>query len=109
MKLITPVITLIVAHLPSILTTKSEPSIHAQLKSVLSPGASIYFPGSEEFDIVTERYQNWKPPRFIAAVEVAAAKDVQKTVRDRHMPIEINSDYTSIQRYNSRIVSAYRF
>ena len=51
-----------------------------QFGSFLSPEASIYFPGSDSFDTATQRWQEWRPPHFLAAVEVANAKDVQHTV-----------------------------
>ncbi|KAI4174451.1 MAG: hypothetical protein LQ348_006376 [Seirophora lacunosa] len=45
-----------------------------QLGSFLSPQASIYLPGSSSFDTATQRWQDWQPPKFLAAVEVATVQ-----------------------------------
>ena len=46
----------------------------------LSRGALIYLSGSEQFDTLTERWQLYAPPTFIAVVVACTEQDVQLTV-----------------------------
>lgn len=64
------------------LATNDDLRTASQLDSFLSPQASIHFAGTPSFDTATERWQDWQPPHFLAAVEVATVKDVQRTVID---------------------------
>jgi hypothetical protein len=52
----------------------------AKLGPRLSSGGLVYFVGSEEFDSLTERWQLYAPPTFIAVVEAGSEQDVQYTV-----------------------------
>jgi hypothetical protein len=52
----------------------------AELGPRLSSGGLVYFTGSEEFDTLTERWQLYAPPMFIAVVEARTEQDVQFTV-----------------------------
>jgi hypothetical protein len=52
----------------------------AELGPRLSYGGLVYFTGSEEFDTLTERWQLYAPPTFIAVVEARTEQDVQFTV-----------------------------
>jgi hypothetical protein len=52
----------------------------AKLGPWLSSGGLVYFVGSEEFDSLTERWQLYAPPKFIAVVEAGSEQDVQYTV-----------------------------
>jgi hypothetical protein len=52
----------------------------AELGPRLSSGGLVYFTGSEEFDTLTERWQLYAPPTFIAVVEARTEQDVQFTV-----------------------------
>jgi hypothetical protein len=52
----------------------------AELGPRLSSGGMVYFTGSEEFDTLTERWQLYAPPTFIAVVEARTEQDVQFTV-----------------------------
>lgn len=53
----------------------------AELGPRLSSRGLIYFAGSEDFDNLTERWQLYAPPTFIAVVEAKTEQDVQITVR----------------------------
>lgn len=46
----------------------------------LSRGALVYLSGSEQFDTLTERWQLYAPPKFIAVVVARSEQDVQLTV-----------------------------
>lgn len=46
----------------------------------LSRGALIYLSGSDEFDTLTERWQLYAPPTFIAVVVAKTEQDVKLTV-----------------------------
>jgi hypothetical protein len=59
----------------------------AQLGPLLSSGGLVYFTGSTEFDTLTERWQLYAPPTFIAAVEARNELDVQVTVSLRHVEL----------------------
>jgi hypothetical protein len=59
----------------------------AELGPRLSPGGVVYFMGSEEFDILTERWQLYSPPTFIAVVEARSEQDVQYTVSLRYVEL----------------------
>ena len=71
---------LLVTILPTALAATQALRTAMQLGSFLSPDASIYLPGSDSFATATQRWQDWRPPHFLAAVEVANARDVQRTV-----------------------------
>ncbi|KFZ11853.1 hypothetical protein V502_07373 [Pseudogymnoascus sp. VKM F-4520 (FW-2644)] len=47
----------------------------------LSRGALIYIAGSEQFDVLTERWQLFAPPTFIAVVVAKSERDVELTVQ----------------------------
>lgn len=70
----------------------------ARLGPKLSPNATIYFEGSQEFGVLTERWQLYAPPNFIAVVDVQTAEDVQKTVSPQH----VMEDATQ-RRYRSNL------
>jgi hypothetical protein len=57
----------------------------AELGPLFSLGGVVYFKGSEEFGNLTERWQLYSPPSFIAAVEVKTEQDVQYTVSLHHV------------------------
>ena len=57
----------------------------AELGPRLSSGGLVYFAGSEEFDTLTERWQLYAPPTFIAVVEARTEQDVQYTVGLHHV------------------------
>lgn len=59
----------------------------AELGPRLSSGGLVYFAGTEEFDTLTERWQLYAPPTFIAVVEAGAEQDVQVTVSLRHVKL----------------------
>lgn len=50
----------------------------------LSQGALVYLSGSDKFNILTERWQLFAPPTFIAVVVPRCERDVQLTVSQRH-------------------------
>ena len=59
----------------------------AELGPRLSPGGLIYFSGSEEFDALTDRWQLYAPPKFIAVVVARTEQDVQLTVSLHHVEL----------------------
>jgi hypothetical protein len=59
----------------------------AELGPLLSSGGLVYFAGSEEFDTLTERWQLYAPPTFIAVVEARTEQDVQFTVSLHHVEL----------------------
>jgi hypothetical protein len=59
----------------------------AELGPRLSSGALIYFSGSEEFDTLTERWQLYAPPTFVAVVVANTEQDVQFTVSFHHVEL----------------------
>ena len=66
---------------------RSAPTLHqrnvelaAQLGPRLSVQASIYLAGSDIFNTLTERWQLFAPPSFIAAIEVYTERDIQYAV-----------------------------
>ncbi|MCJ1444784.1 MAG: hypothetical protein MMC23_005286 [Stictis urceolatum] len=67
---------------------RSAPTLHqrnvelaAQLGPRLSVQASIYLAGSDIFNTLTERWQLFAPPSFIAAIEVYTERDIQYAVQ----------------------------
>ena len=52
----------------------------AALGPILSPGASINFPGSDKFANATSRSSAYGAPKFAIAVDVATEDDVANTV-----------------------------
>lgn len=60
--------------------SNAHPNITTELGPSLSPGATINFPGSAEFQVATDRDNEQDPPTFSAVVEVATERDVQETV-----------------------------
>lgn len=52
----------------------------SELGPLLSPGATISFPGSDEFSNATVRWSNYGSPSFSVAVSVATESDVQQAV-----------------------------
>lgn len=52
-----------------------------ELASNLSSQAKIHFPGSEGFDLATDRWITWKNPHLEIVVEVTTEDDVANTVR----------------------------
>ena len=55
----------------------------AALGPILSPGASINFPGSDKFANATTRYSAYGAPNFAVTVDVATEDDVANTVSGR--------------------------
>ncbi|KAK8855729.1 FAD-dependent oxygenase [Apiospora arundinis] len=53
----------------------------AALGPILSPGASINFPGSDKFTNATTRYSAYGAPGFAVTVDVATEDDVANTVK----------------------------
>lgn len=60
--------------------TERVQSMVSQLGPQLTEGAVIYFSGSDEFDTLTERWQLYAPPTFVAVVVAKTELDVQLTV-----------------------------
>ncbi|KAK8136495.1 hypothetical protein PG984_004435 [Apiospora sp. TS-2023a] len=64
---------------------KCEPQLFsdfaAALGPLLSPGASISYPGSETFANATSRYSAYGAPNFAVTVDVASEGDVDNTVK----------------------------
>lgn len=46
----------------------------------LSKGALVYLPGSDQFDTLTERWQLFAPPTFVAVVAAKSERDVELAV-----------------------------
>lgn len=69
-------------YVSAALATNAELRTASQLGSFLSPQATVHLAGTPSFDTATERWQDWQPPHFLAAVEVATVEDVQRTVVD---------------------------
>lgn len=83
-------------------------NITADLGPQLSPGASIFLPGSSQFESATTRWQqHYRSPSFRAAVQVATERDVQQTV-SRTCFLDLKSD-TLRRRYYMPISVAFRF
>jgi hypothetical protein len=59
----------------------------SQLGPRLSHGALIYFSGSDEFNTLTERWQLYAPPTFIAVVVPKTELDVQLAVSLRRVEL----------------------
>ncbi|KAK8111392.1 uncharacterized protein PG998_007849 [Apiospora kogelbergensis] len=55
------------------------------LGPILSPGASISFPGSDKFANATTRYSAYGAPDFAVTVDVATEADVANTVSGQHL------------------------
>lgn len=62
-------------------STRGLSTIIKRLAPLLSPNASIVYPGSAEFDVAIERFNTYFAPNFTVAVEVATEKDIQEVVR----------------------------
>jgi len=59
-----------------------SPNITAELGPLLSHDASIYLPGSAQFDTATDRYEKMsRNPGISIVVEVSNEEDIQATVR----------------------------
>jgi hypothetical protein len=58
-----------------------------QLGPQLSKGALVYFSGSDEFNNLTERWQLYAPPTFVAVVVARSELDVQLTVSLHHVEL----------------------
>lgn len=54
--------------------------VEAGLTSLLSPGASLYYPGSEGFTKSNERFTELNRPDYQVVVHVATEEDVVATV-----------------------------
>ena len=65
--------------------TERIQTLVAELGPQLSSGGLVYFTGSDEFDTLTERWQLYAPPTFIAVVEARTELDVQLTVSLQHV------------------------
>lgn len=61
----------------------------SELAPLLSPAAKIHLPGSNGFELVTDRWNSWQNPHFDIVVEVATEADVSHTVphSDTFMPL----------------------
>lgn len=70
-----PIIFSLLAHL-----SHAYPNITQELGPLLSPNATIVFPGSAEFLVATDRDNEQDPPTYSVVVEVATESDVQETV-----------------------------
>jgi hypothetical protein len=66
--------------LESVDPTERFQAMAAELRPHLSSDGLVYFVGSEELDSLTERWQLYAPPTFIAVVEARSEKDVQHAV-----------------------------
>lgn len=95
----------LVTILPTVLAASLALRTATQLGSFLSPEASIYLPGSALFDTATQRWQEWRPPNFLAAVEVANAEDVQHTVIISFPHLKSQSVDRWIQHRSSSLIS----
>ncbi|KAK8034591.1 hypothetical protein PG993_009586 [Apiospora rasikravindrae] len=62
----------------------------AALGPILSPGASISFPGSHKFADATSRYSTYGAPGFAVTVDVASEGDVDNTVRKIFFSTKVN-------------------
>jgi len=56
-------------------------NITSQLGPLLSPNASIYFPGSDGFERGAYRWQAWSSPTIDVVVHVVTESDVEQAVR----------------------------
>lgn len=64
-------------------TTSLAPNssrIQKDLGPLLSKGASLYFPGTSQFDNATSRWSAYAEPQIAVVVEPANANDVATTV-----------------------------
>ena len=55
-------------------------NIQHQLGPLLSPGATLYFPGTSQFENATSRWSSYAEPNVAIVVESATDKDVTTTV-----------------------------
>ena len=67
-------------------TTSLAPTpqnVQRQLGPLLAKGASLYFPGTPQFQDATSRWSTYKAPNIAVVVEPGSAKDVATAVRYR--------------------------
>ncbi|KAJ6019379.1 FAD binding domain-containing protein [Penicillium canescens] len=86
-------------------------SIHSELSSLLSPGAVIALPPSQEFESVSLRFTEYGRPTYLLAVRPACEDDVVRTVnfaREKGIPFAPRSGHhcvtTSMRRLRNGIV-----
>jgi hypothetical protein len=60
----------------SLAETISTPAGLQELRNQLSPGAKVYLPDDEGFQIATDRWNVWENPEFDVVIEPAVEDDV---------------------------------
>lgn len=75
-----------------------------KLAPLLSPAAKIHLPGSNGFELATDRWNHWKSPHFDVVIEVFTEDDVAHSVRLRQRSPEVRLQLIVCGRYDTQTI-----